>query len=111
MIFAIVTMLAALVLPESIAPRQHGSKRFLIGSSFQPSEFAKLAVIVWVSMLIVKKGDTLRRFSKGLVPFLGVLGGLDIFAALETGPSGAVLFTLLLGVLVYLGGARMAPLL
>ena len=39
-------------------PTIHGSKRFLFGASFQPSEFAKLAVVVWVSMLIVKKGET-----------------------------------------------------
>jgi cell division protein FtsW len=106
--FAMITMLAALVLPESIAPRLHGSRRFLVGGSFQPSELAKLAVIVWVSMLIVKKGDTLRRFSKGLVPFLVVIGVLDVLAALEPDLSVAMLFTLLLGMLLYVGGARLA---
>lgn len=108
MAFALLSMFAVLVLPESIAPRLHGSKRFLIGSSFQPSEFAKLSVIVWVSMLIVKKGDTLRRLSKGLVPFLVVIGVLDILAALEPDLSVAMLFTLLLGMLLYVGGARLA---
>src|SRR5260370_19679258 len=98
MIFAIVTMLAALVLPESIAPRIHGSKRFLVGSSFQPSEFAKLSVIVWVSMLIVKKGDALRRLTKGLVPFMVVIGALDVLAALEPDLSVTMLFTLPLAV-------------
>jgi cell division protein FtsW len=106
--FALFTMFAVLVLPQSIAPRLHGSRRFLIGGSFQPSEFAKLAVIVWVSMLIVKKGDTLRRFSKGLVPFLVVIGLLDVLAALEPDLSVAMLFTLLLGMLLYVGGARLA---
>jgi len=47
--FTVLTMLAVLVLPQSIAPRMHGSKRFLLGASFQPSELGKLAVIVWVS--------------------------------------------------------------
>jgi cell division protein FtsW len=108
MIVALLAMLAVLVIPESIAPRQHGSRRFLIGPSIQPSEFAKLAVIIWVSMLIVKKGDTLRKFSKGLVPFLVVIGVLDVLAALEPDLSVAMLFTLLLGVLLYVGGARLA---
>ena len=106
--FAIATMLAVLILPKSLAPVLHGSRRFLVGSSFQPSEFAKLAVIVWVSMLIVKKGEMLRRLSKGLVPFLVVIGLLDILAALEPDLSVAMLFTLLLGMLLYVGGARMA---
>jgi cell division protein FtsW len=104
MIFALVTMTAVLIFGREV----NGSKRFLIGNSFQPSEFAKLAVVVWVSMLIVKKGDTLRRLSKGLLPFLVVVGVLDILAALEPDLSVAMLFTLLMGMLLYVGGARMA---
>ena len=104
MIFAIVTMSAVLVFGEAV----NGSRRFLIGTSFQPSEFAKLAVIVWVSMLIVKKGDGLKRLSKGLLPFLVVIGLLDILAALEPDLSVAMLFTLVMGMLLYVGGARMA---
>ena len=53
--FTIAAMLAVLVLPSSIAPTIHGSRRFLFGGSFQPSEFGKLAVVLWCSMLIVKK--------------------------------------------------------
>ncbi|HET9424311.1 MAG TPA: putative peptidoglycan glycosyltransferase FtsW [Gemmatimonadaceae bacterium] len=104
MIFAIVTMTAVLFL----GARVNGSTRFLVGNSFQPSEFAKLAVIVWVSMLIVRKGDTLRRLSKGLLPFLVVIGVLDVLAALEPDLSVAMLYTLLMAMLLYVGGARMA---
>ena len=104
MIFAISTMTAVLV----FGTKTNGSRRFLVGNSFQPSEFAKLAVIVWVSMLIVKKGDALRRLSKGLVPFLVVIGVLDVLAALEPDLSVAMLFTLLMGMLLYVGGARLA---
>ncbi|HTR76679.1 MAG TPA: FtsW/RodA/SpoVE family cell cycle protein [Gemmatimonadaceae bacterium] len=104
----IATMLLTLVLPNSIAPEVHGSKRFLFATSFQPSEFAKLAVIVWVAMLIIKKGDTLRRFSKGLVPFLVVIGILNVLAILEPDVSVAMLFTLVMAILLYAGGARMA---
>ena len=50
---------------ESIAPRINGSRRFLFGSSLQPSEFGKLAVVVWTSMLLVKKGDQLRAADEG----------------------------------------------
>src|SRR5207249_8895096 len=42
MLLTIVTLLLTLVLPNSIAPRVNGSKRFLFGSSFQPSELGKL---------------------------------------------------------------------
>ena len=106
--FTIATMAAVLVLPSSLAPTIHGSRRFLIGSSFQPSEFAKLSVVVWVSMLIVKKGESLKRLTKGLVPFLVVIGLLDVLAALEPDLSVSMLFTLLMALLLYVGGARMS---
>jgi cell division protein FtsW len=105
------TMLAmflVLVLPQSIAPRLHGSKRYLFSGSLQPSELGKLAVIVWVSMLVVKKGASLRRLTKGLVPFLVVIGILDLLAALEPDLSVSMLYTLLMAVLLFVGGARMS---
>jgi len=104
----IVTLLLCLVLPESIAPRVHGSRRFLFGSSFQPSELGKLAVVVWTSMLIVKKGDQLRRLTKGVLPFFVVIGLLDVLVALEPDLSVAMLYTLLLAVLLFAGGVRIA---
>jgi cell division protein FtsW len=106
--FTIVTMTAVLVLPSRIAPTIHGSRRFLFGASFQPSEFGKLAVVVWMSMLIVKKGESLRRLTKGLVPFLIVVGLLDLLAGLEPDLSVAMLFTLLMALLLFVGGARMS---
>ena len=104
--FTIAAMTAVLILPASIAPTIHGSKRFLFGASFQPSEFAKLSVVVWVSMLVVKKGNALKRLYKGLVPFLVVIGVLDLLAALEPDLSAAMLFTLLMALLLFVGGAR-----
>jgi cell division protein FtsW len=103
----IISMFLVLVLPESVAPRVNGSRRFLFGTSFQPSEWGKLAVVVWVSMLIVKKGDQLRRFTKGLLPFLVVIAVLGVLAALEPDLSVAMLYTLLMAILLFAGGARM----
>ena len=108
MYLAIALLLLCLVLPESVAPRINGSKRFLFGSSLQPSEFGKLAVVVWTSMLIVKKGTQLRRLTKGVLPFFVVIGVCDILAALEPDLSVAMLYTVVLGVLLFVGGARVA---
>jgi cell division protein FtsW len=102
------TLLLCLLLPESIAPRVNGSKRFLFGSSFQPSELGKLGVVMWTSMLIVKKGKQLRRLTKGVLPFFVVVGLCDLLAALEPDLSVAMLYTLLLAVLLFAGGVRIA---
>ena len=104
----IASLLLCLLLPPSIAPRINGSKRFLFGASFQPSEFGKLGVVLWTSMLIVKKGDRLRRLTKGVLPFFVVIGLLDILVALEPDLSVAMLYTMLLAVLLFVGGVRVA---
>jgi cell division protein FtsW len=106
--FTMLSMFLVLVLPDSIAPRLHGSKRFLLGPSCKPSELGKLAVVVWVSMLVVKKGASLRRLTKGLIPFLVVIGILDLLAALEPDLSVSMLYTLIMAVLLFVGGARMS---
>lgn len=108
MILSIVLMLLT-VLPftYAIAPSQGGSRRFLRGS-IQPSEFAKLAVVIWTSMLLVKKGVAVRRLGKGLVPFLVVVGGLSILAALEPDWSVAATFGLLMALLLFVAGARVS---
>lgn len=101
-------LLLLIILPftESIAPRIRGSRRFLIGSSLQPSELGKIAVIVWTSMLVVKKGETLRRLTKGLLPFLVVIGVMDVLVALEPDLSIAMMYTLIMGIILFAGGVR-----
>lgn len=107
MVLALV-LLTIVILPgtESIAPRINGSRRFLVGGSFQPSELGKLAVIVWTAMLLVKKGDMMRRLTKGLLPFLVVLGALNVLVALEPDLSVALMYTLIMGVVLFAGGVR-----
>ena len=104
---AILLMLVT-VLPftEAIAPRIHGSRRFLRGSSLQPSELAKLAVVVWTAMLVVRKGEAMRRLTKGVLPGITVVGTLAALAYLEPDLSAALYFLLLMGVVMFAGGAR-----
>ena len=101
-------LLVVVILPftATIAPRIHGSRRYLFGASLQPSELAKLAVVLWTSMLVVKKGPVMRRLTKGLLPFLVVIGALDILVMLEPDLSTAMMFTLVMGIILFTGGVR-----
>jgi cell division protein FtsW len=103
-----ILLLLIVVLPftTAIAPRINGSRRFLFGASLQPSEIGKLAVIVWTSMLLVKKGDQMRRLTKGLLPFLVILGVLDLLVVLEPDLSVAIMYTLVAGIVLFAGGVR-----
>jgi len=103
-----ILLLLVIVLPftTSIAPRINGSRRFLFGASIQPSEIGKLAVIVWTAMLLVKKGEQMRRLTKGLLPFLVVIGVLDLLVVLEPDLSVAIMYTLVAGIVLFAGGVR-----
>lgn len=107
MFLTIATMLIT-VLPftTSIAPVRGGSRRFILGSSLQPSELGKLAVVVWTAMMVVKKGDKMRRLTKGLLPILLVIGVLDILSILQPDLSVALMFTLTMGIILFTAGAR-----
>jgi len=104
-----ILLLLVLILPftGAIAPRINGSRRWLVlGFTMQPSELAKLAVVVWTAMLVVKKGDKMRRLTKGLLPFLLVVGVLDLLVILEPDLSMAMMFTVLMGLVLFAGGVR-----
>jgi len=107
MVLTIVLMLVT-VLPftTSIAPVRGGSRRFILGSSAQPSELGKLAVVIWTSMLVVKKGDKMRRLTKGLLPILIVVGMLALLAVLQPDLSVAMMFVLTMGIILFSAGAR-----
>ena len=100
--------MALTVLPftKSFAPPILGARRYLMGGSVQPSEFAKLAVVVWTAMLVVKKGERLSRLSKGLLPILLVVGALDVMAAFEPDLSTVLFFSLQMVIIVFAAGAR-----
>ena len=99
-------LLTVLPFTKSFAPPILGARRYLMGGSVQPSEFAKLAVIVWTAMLVVKKADQLKRLTKGLLPILLVIGALDVLAALEPDLSTVLFFSLQMVIIVFAAGAR-----
>ncbi len=102
MIFSMLMMLAVLLLSAGV----HGSKRFLFSRAVQPSEFAKVAVIIWTAMLAAKKGEQLRRLGKGLLPFFAVNGALAALAILEPDVSVALFYMALMGAMLFVAGAR-----
>ncbi len=109
---AILTLLV-LVVPgtESIAPVRNGARRWLdfpALPSVQPSELAKLAIIVWTAMMAVKKQEHFRSLSRGLLPFMVVWGLVFLLIALQPDLSTAVLVVLLGVLTVFSAGARLS---
>jgi cell division protein FtsW len=93
---------------QGIAPSVNGARRWVdLGPvNFQPSELARLAVVVWCAMLASKKGTQVRDFKKGVVPFIVVLGSVSLLILLQPNLSMATLVAMLGGLVLFTSGAR-----
>ena len=103
-------LLVVVILPgtESIAPRINGARRWLVvGMTFQPSELAKIAIVMWTAALAVKKQDRLRSLRGGLLPFLVVIGPLCLLILLQPHLSGAALVGVLAFIVLFVAGGRL----
>lgn len=104
-------LLVIVILPgtEAIAPRINGARRWLtLGVTIQPSEFAKVALIVWTAHMAVKKQEHFQSLSRGLGPFLVVWGVLLVPVLLQPDLSTTALTGLAAAVVVFAAGGRIA---
>ncbi|TVP47301.1 MAG: cell division protein FtsW [Gemmatimonadales bacterium] len=103
--------LLLLVLPwtTGIAPEINGARRWLtLGVTIQPSEFAKLAILIWTAHLAVKKRDEFQSLTRGLAPFFVVWGFLIVPILLQPDLSTAFMVGLLGLLVLFTAGARIA---
>src|SRR5258706_5049251 len=91
-----------------ITPTINGARRWVnLGIlTVEPSELAKFAVVVWCAVLAAKKGEQLRDFKHGLLPFVVILGPVIGLIFLEPHLSMALLVALLAGSVLFTAGAR-----
>jgi cell division protein FtsW len=105
-----VVLLVIPLLPftRSFSPLVNGARRWVdIGPvNFQPSELARLAVVIWCAMLASKKGQQIREFKRGVLPFILILGLVSLLIFLEPNLSMATLVALLGGLVLFTSGAR-----
>lgn len=104
----VIAALVATLIPGAHSRVVNGGRRWLeVGPLvLQPSELAKLALIVWTAALTVKKQDRLTSLSRGLLPFLLVWGLVVLLIFLQPSMSAAVIVLLLASLVVFAGGAR-----
>src|SRR5690554_5823072 len=68
-------MLIAVTIP-GIGTVQNGARRWfsVFGMSFQPAEYAKLAIVMYLAYSVSKKGESMGKFSVGFIPHMAVVG-------------------------------------
>ncbi len=75
--------------------------------SFQPSEFAKLFTVIYLSHYIAKKGEGLSNFFRGLWPILLILGILCFLIWIEPDLGTTLTILILTVLLLFIGGASL----
>ncbi len=101
-------LLLIVVLIPGIGHRAGGAMRWIrIQSfSFQPSEFAKLGLIIFMAYFLTKKEEKIRSFPFGFLPTL-LLSGLVIALVVKEPDFGAALFlAVMVFLLLFVSGAR-----
>ncbi len=90
-----------------------GAARWLrIGPvNLQPSEAAKLALILWLGYSLAKKREKVRSFSIGMLPHLIMAGMLMLLCLKQPDFGGAVVLLFLTFTLLFVAGARLGYLL
>ncbi len=85
-----------------------GSTRWLrIGKlTFQPSEFARFAMIVFLAYSMDKKGEKLKAFSIGFLPHVFIFSILAVFIFRQPDFGSAVILGALTWLMMFVGGVR-----
>ena len=98
-----------LMLVPLVGVKVNGSRRWLGvgGLTLQPSELAKLAVILSFSVLIGKMRGRMRTFCYGILPFAAILCVIVGLLVLEPHFSASIIIIAIGGVMLFLGGVRL----
>ncbi|BBO82954.1 putative lipid II flippase FtsW [Desulfosarcina ovata subsp. sediminis] len=90
-----------------------GSSRWLqLGPlRFQPSELARLALVIYLAYSMSKKDDLLRDFYVGFLPHVMVLGLFVLLLVVQPDFGSMVIFALLTWIMLFVGGCRISHLL
>lgn len=100
---AVVLLLLVLLVGSSAG----GAKRWLnLGIRFQPSEVAKLAVVVLFATMISSYGERMKTFKYGIAPFAAILAALALLLLLEPHLSATVIIFGVGVAMMFQGGAR-----
>ena len=101
--------LLLLMLVPFVGVKVNGSRRWLGvgGLTLQPSELAKLGVILAFSVMICKLRDRMKTFRYGILPFAAILCLIVGLLVLEPHFSASIIIIAVGGVMLFLGGVRL----
>jgi cell division protein FtsW len=79
--------------------------------NFQPSELARMALIIYLAYSISKKGDKIKDFYVGFLPHFFVLCIFTVLIVLQPDFGSVIIFWSIAWIMLFVGGARFLHLL
>ncbi len=109
-ILIICAILLILVLIPGIGKIRNGSRSwFGLGPlGIQPSEFAKIGLIIYVSKYLTNNNRIMKSIIHGVLPILGVIGIFFLLIMLEPDFGTAMVIVLTLVVLIFISGVKIS---
>jgi len=104
-VIPMVIIIIVLLLISGLGESRFGAHRSLIQGSIQPSEMAKLIIIIYLTYWLSSKQEYLNSISFGLLPLMIILGIFCGLILLQPDLSAAITIYLLGGLMFFLGGA------
>lgn len=105
--------LLMLVLIPGIGREVSGARRWFRFKfiSFQPSELANLAVIIYIADFISRKKDRLKEFFRGFLPPIAVLGCIAVLILIQPDLGTVMALVAVVWLMLFVAGVRLSYLL
>jgi cell division protein FtsW len=106
LLLTFITLLIVLI--PGVGRMVGGSRRWLpLGPvSFQPSELAKLTIIIYLAAYISKNKEKMKNFKNGVLPPVIVISLIFILIMLEPDLGTAITIVVLAGSMIFIGGMK-----
>ncbi len=78
--------------------------------AFQPSEFAKISIILYLSTWMCRKTDKIRTFEEGLIPFAALTSIIVVPIIIQPDYGSALVIAIIAASIYFLAGAKISHL-
>ncbi len=82
-----------------------GAQRSVFKGSVQPSELAKFATVVYLAAWLSSKGDKIRQWGYGIIPFGMIIGFVAALILLQPDLSAAATIVIVASIMFFVAGA------
>jgi len=106
LILALVLLVAILI--SGFGYSAGGAKRWfrIAIFTFQPSEFARFALVIYLAYSMSKKIDRIKEFKIGFLPHVLILGIFAVLIMLQPDFGSVVIFGAITWIMLFVGGVR-----